>query len=173
MRFSNGASRWINVVLLTFVPNFEHSIYAQSAPATPDMTASILTPPPPAAPRINGPSVFGMRPGHPILFHVPATGDRPITYSADGLPEGTKLDAATGQLSGSIANEGTYKITLHASNAKGTHSRNFQLVVGDTIALTPPMGWNSYNIWSDQITQDRAPRRSQGDGLVRADRSRR
>jgi alpha-galactosidase len=128
----------------------------QTAPAPQDTTARILTPSPLATPRINGPSVFGVRPGHPIQFDVPVTGDKPISYSADNLPEGVKLDSVTGQLSGSVAKEGTYKITLHASNAKGKQGRAFRLVVGDTIALTPPMGWNSYNVWSDQITQQRA-----------------
>jgi alpha-galactosidase len=107
-------------------------------------------------PRINGPTIFGVRPGHPVLYRIPATGDRPMFFSADGLPSGVLLDAATGQLSGVVAREGTYPITLHASNAKGNQDRPFRLVVGDAIALTPPMGWNSYNVWSDQITQDRA-----------------
>ncbi len=88
----------------------------------------------------------------PIQFHVPVAGDKPIRYSADNLPDGVKLNTDTGQLSGSVAKEGTYKITLHASNAKGNQDRAFRLIVGDTIALTPPMGWNSYNVWSDQIT---------------------
>ncbi|HWB92132.1 MAG TPA: hypothetical protein VG605_09775, partial [Puia sp.] len=50
-------------------------INAQTADATysPD-SALILTPAPAAAPRINGPKVFGVRPGHPIVFTIPATG---------------------------------------------------------------------------------------------------
>ena len=38
----------------------------------------ILTPPAPAAPRINGARVFGVRPGHPFLFTIAATGERPM-----------------------------------------------------------------------------------------------
>ncbi|HUZ07465.1 MAG TPA: alpha-galactosidase, partial [Candidatus Paceibacterota bacterium] len=46
----------------------------------------ILTPPAPHTPRINGPDVFGVRPGSPFLYTIPATGDRPMTFSADHLP---------------------------------------------------------------------------------------
>jgi len=126
-----------------------------TAPAA-DLSAFILTPPAPASPRINGPSVFGVRPGHPLLYRIPATGNRPIAFSATGLPPGATLDSSTGRLGGAVAAEGTYPIILHASNASGSYDRSFRLVVGDTIALTPPLGWNSYNVWSDQITQDRA-----------------
>ena len=48
----------------------------------------ILTPPAPATPRINGASVFGVRPGSPFLFQVAATGDRPMAFAAAGLPSG-------------------------------------------------------------------------------------
>ena len=63
--------------------------------AAPTEEALVLTPKPPATPRINGARVFGVRPGHPFLFTIPATGQRPIEFAADGLPEGLKVDAAT------------------------------------------------------------------------------
>src|SRR5215831_6742182 len=40
----------------------------------------ILTPKPPATPRINGATIFGVRPGHPVLFTIAATGDRPMQF---------------------------------------------------------------------------------------------
>ncbi|MGN6505024.1 MAG: putative Ig domain-containing protein [Tepidisphaeraceae bacterium] len=120
-----------------------------TAPAGP-----ILTPPAGPKPRLNGASVFGVRPGHPILFTVPATGERPITFSATNLPDGVRFDSSTGRLSGTVEKAGDYTITLHATNAKGAASRPFKLVVGETLALTPPMGWNHYNIFGTHITQD-------------------
>jgi alpha-galactosidase len=114
----------------------------------------ILTPKPGPAPRINGPKVFGVRPGHPIVFTIPATGDRPMSFSATKLPEGVKLDSKTGRLSGSIAKPGEYVITLQAKNKVGTATRPFKIVVGETIALTPPMGWNSWNIYASKVTQE-------------------
>ncbi|HEY4328325.1 MAG TPA: putative Ig domain-containing protein, partial [Phycisphaerae bacterium] len=134
-----------------------HALCALSSaePPSADNSGAILTPPAPETPRINGAAVFGVRPGSPVIYHVPVTGLRPVRYSARGLPEGVKLDEATGNISGVTANAGTYKVALHAENAKGSATREFRMVVGDTIALTPPMGWNSYNVWSDQIDQER------------------
>ncbi len=82
---------------------------AQEAAATPAGAeeAVILTPKPPPTPRINGAKVFGVRPGHPFLFTVPATGDRPMTFSAEGLPAGLTLNTDNGHITGSIAKEGT------------------------------------------------------------------
>ena len=38
----------------------------------------ILTPPPAPTPRINGAKIFGVRPGHPLLYTIAATGQRPM-----------------------------------------------------------------------------------------------
>jgi alpha-galactosidase len=118
-------------------------------------TAAILTPKQGPEPRINGPKVFGVRPGNPIVFTIPATGDRPMTFSASDLPKGVKLDAQTGRLSGSIKKAGTYKLTLEARNKSGKATREFKIVVGEKIALTPPMGWNHWNIFGTRISQEK------------------
>ena len=49
----------------------------------PDYSSFIRTPPAPDTPRINGPDIFGVRPGSPFLYTIPATGDRPMTFSVD------------------------------------------------------------------------------------------
>lgn len=113
-----------------------------------------LTPPPPAEPRINGPAVFGVRPGSPFLYSIPATGDRPMTFAADGLPEGLSLDAATGRITGTGPARGEYRLTLRAKNAKGEATRAFRIVAGDRISLTPPMGWSSWNCHGKEISQE-------------------
>ena len=115
----------------------------------------ILTPPTPATPRINGPKVFGVRPGNPVLFTIPATGVRPIVFSAKGLPDGVSLDAKTGFLSGKVEKAGNYPILFTAKNAKGETSREFTLCVGETIALTPPMGWNSWNCFAHAVSDEK------------------
>src|ERR1700722_20709380 len=53
--------------------------------APPD-SLEILTPASPNTPQINGAKVVGVRPGHPLLYMIAATGTRPMTFSADGLP---------------------------------------------------------------------------------------
>ncbi len=65
----------------------------------------ILTPPAPDKPRINGPDIFGVRPGSPLLYTIPATGKRPMTFSATNLPSGLKLDQTTRRISGSLQSE--------------------------------------------------------------------
>src|SRR5580704_17842409 len=102
---------------------------------TPDLTAEIRTPKAPSTPQINGPSIFGVRPAHPFLYHIPATGDRPMKFSVESLPAGLKVDAATGQMTGSIAEAGAYTMTLRAKNALGVNEKKFKVVVGETIAL--------------------------------------
>ena len=115
----------------------------------------ILTPSPPVAPRINGPRVYGARPGHSFLYRIPCTGERPIKFSAQNIPAGLTLDNASGIISGTTPARGTYPLTLVAENAHGKNERVFKLVFGDTLALTPPMGWNHwythYNRISDAL----------------------
>ena len=68
----------------------------------------ILTPKAPATPRINGPSIYGQRPGRPFLYTIPATGDRPMKFAADHLPDGLNVDEATGRITGKVEKEGKY-----------------------------------------------------------------
>ena len=116
-------------------------------------TGIIRTPASARIPHINGPDVFGVRPGHPFFYHIPATGDRPMRFSADRLPNGLSLDAQAGTITGTVEKVGEYAVTLHATNALGTSDRPFRILVGETIALTPAMGWNSWNHYGSHITQ--------------------
>lgn len=141
--------------------------YSGSRPESTDApveAAVILTPPPPATPRINGAKVVGVRPGHPLLFMIPATGDRPMTFSADGLPPGLLLNAQTGLITGAVAKAGKYSVVLHATNTKGSTERELRIEVGDTIALTPPMGWNSWNCFARAVSDEKV--RAAADAMV-------
>jgi alpha-galactosidase len=113
----------------------------------------LLTPTPGPAPHINGPKVYGCRPGHPLLYRIPATGTRPMTFAADGLPEGVKLDAAAGIITGAVPNRGEFRVTLRAKNDQGADARTWKIVCGDTLALTPPMGWNSWYIHYHRVSE--------------------
>jgi alpha-galactosidase len=115
----------------------------------------ILTPPAPDTPRVNGPSVFGVRPGAPFLYSIPATGLRPMAFAVEGLPEGLALDPATGRITGKLASPGEHTVTLHAKNNLGRADKKFRIVVGEKIALTPPMGWSSWNCWGDAVSQEK------------------
>jgi alpha-galactosidase len=130
---------------------------------------NILTPAPPATPRINGPKIYGQRPGRPFLYTIPATGERPMTFAADGLPDGLAVDAQTGRITGTAPKAGEYAVTLRAANSHGTSEKPFKIVIGDRVALTPPMGWNSWNCWAGAVDQDkvlRSARAMASSGLV-------
>ena len=118
---------------------------APSPPAVRDYSAFILTPKPPDLPRINGAKIFGVRPGHPFLFTIAATGKRPMKFGALGLPHGLRVDPTSGRVTGTIAEPGQYVTTLTAENALGKTQRELRIVCGDRLALTPPLGWNSWN----------------------------
>jgi len=114
--------------------------------------AVILTPKPGPKPRITGARIFGVRPGSPFLFTIPATGDRPMKFAVENLPGGLKLDSGTGRISGAIDKRGEYLVTFIASNRLGTDRRVFKIVCGDRLALTPHMGWNSWYVWENYVT---------------------
>ena len=119
------------------------------------VTPYILTPAPAAAPRINSPRVFGVRPSSPILFKVAASGEKPLVYSARNLPENVTIDPATGILKGKVAQKGDYDIEIEVGNAHGKAVQHFVLKVGEKLSLTPPMGWNSWNCWGVSVTQEK------------------
>ncbi len=127
---------------------------ASPAPAT-STKAEILTPPAPDTPRINGPGVFGVRPDSPFFYSIPATGTRPIEFSAEGLPDGLKLDSASGRITGKLTEAGEHAVVFRAKNALGSAEKKFRILVGDKIALTPPMGWNSWNCWGGAVSQEK------------------
>lgn len=112
----------------------------------------LLTPPDSAKPALHGARVLGARPGSPILIRIAATGRAPMRLGARSMPPGLQLDAHTGVISGSIAARGTYKIELWARNALGNARRDLTIVVGDQLALTPPMGWNSWTAYGVDVS---------------------
>jgi alpha-galactosidase len=114
----------------------------------------IVTPKTPAQPKINGAKIVGLHPGHPLLYSIAATGNRPMTFDAINLPAGLTLDKQTGRISGTVTKPGQYVTTVTATNAAGTTSRALQIAVGPTIGLTPAMGWNPYNRFSIHVTQN-------------------
>ncbi len=105
----------------------------------------ILTPPPGPAPAINGPEVYGVRPGSPVIYRIPTTGSRPIRFIAKGLPATFRIDEANGIVTGHApASAGRHVVTFLAENDHGKDERKLTFVVGDKFALTPPMGWNHW-----------------------------
>ena len=115
----------------------------------------ILTPVAPAEPRFNTTPLYGVRPGSPIHFRFGVSGEKPMKFSSDDLPKGLTLNPDNGALSGSLGKAGSYTFTVKAKNAKGEQTQRFTIRCGSKIALTPPMGWNSWNCWGLSVTQDK------------------
>ena len=148
--------------------NFDHGDWADAAitlaggaaalpailthPRTLDAAPRIRIVPDSAAPAIHGARIVGGTPGRPFLFLIPATGAGPLTYTAKNLPSGLTLDSHTGIISGSLRKSGTASVALTVHGPKGTAKRNLSIVSGaHKLALTPPMGWNSWNVWGTSV----------------------
>ncbi len=120
---------------------------------TPKRNYYVLTPKAPNYPEINSAKVFGTRPGNPFLYTIGASGKRPMKFMAENLPAGLKLDSKTGQINGTINSAGKYMVTLIAVNKFGKAKQNLTISVDKDIALTPPMGWNSWNAFGKSVTE--------------------
>jgi len=118
-----------------------------------------------AEPAIHGPRIVGSTPGRPFLFMIPATGEGPLRFSAENLPAGLVLDPQTGIITGSLEKEGRTLVKLTVSGPRGAAGRNLTIVAEkDQLALTPPMGWNSWNVWG--LAVDDAKVRAAADAMV-------
>jgi len=115
----------------------------------------ILTPGPSAKPRINGTSIYGVRPGSPFLYRIPATGQKPLQFEVTGLPVGLSYDKLTGIIKGNIAKAGNYKLIFAVKNQMGASTKSFTIRCGDQIGLTPALGWNSWNCWGLSVSDEK------------------
>ena len=99
-----------------------------------------------AAPQFNGAQVIGVRPGAPLVWSLAVSGVRPMEYSAKRLPVGLVLDAKTGIITGTLKEKGEFTFTATAKNSAGKARKDIKFFCGDNLALTQPMGWNSYDV---------------------------
>jgi len=103
-------------------------------------------------PGIHPPRIVGATVGRPFLFRVSATGRPPLTFSADGLPEGITIDSTTGILGGRAGTAGTWLVEITAKNRMGRSKALMSIEVGPRkVALTPPMGWSSFGAFGSTI----------------------
>lgn len=102
-------------------------------------------------PRFNGAARIGIRPGTELIQPLAVTGARPLRYRVSGLPTGTRVDD-DGILRGvAPRTTGTHHLAVEVSNELGIATRTIELIVGDRLALTPPMGWNSWNVHATAV----------------------
>ncbi len=104
---------------------------------------------------ITSPRVHGVRPGHPFLFTVRTNAPGHREFGAEGLPDGLRIDPATGQISGYLTKPETFRVKVYADSDEGLLEAPLRIEVGENICLTPPMGWNSWNCWAESVTSER------------------
>ncbi len=140
-------SSYVNYIF-EFAHNKEQITYREETPY-------ILTPAPSEKPKINGAKIYGERPNKPFLYTIAATGSRPMTFDAINLPKVLTIDKKTGIITGSVSEKGEFKIMLTAKNKFGLAKSELKISIGETITLTPPMGWNSWNVWGLTVDQEK------------------
>jgi alpha-galactosidase len=106
-----------------------------------------------AAPHFNGAAVVGVRPGTPFIGSLAVSGEWPMNFASTKLPAGLALDSKTGIITGSLPKAGEYRFKATAKNSAGRAEAEIKIVCGDTLALTPPMGWNSYDAFGDSVVE--------------------
>ncbi len=118
-------------------------------------------------PAIHGARVVGATPGRPFLFLIPATGQAPLTFSAKNLPAGLTLDSNTGIISGTLQTPGETVSVITVSGPLGVSSRKLRIVGGEhKLALTPPLGWNSWNVWANAVDDGKV--RAAADSMIKS-----
>jgi alpha-galactosidase len=144
---------------------------APEASQRPEILAPAVEPMPPIAssrsrqPLLNYPRITGATPGKPFMFQIPASGDEPLTFAARNLPSGLTLDPKSGLITGSLEKPGRMPVEITVTNPRGKATGTITIVGGENaLALTPPLGWNSWNAWGNTVTAERV--RLSADGMV-------
>ncbi|HET8929667.1 MAG TPA: hypothetical protein VFN21_03315, partial [Acidimicrobiales bacterium] len=103
-------------------------------------------------PRLHGARRVGCRPGTEVIHPIAVSGERPLTWQVTGLPAGLTVDDE-GIIRGiAPADPGSIAIGVRVSNERGEIDETVELCLGDQLALTPPMGWNSWNVYGTDVT---------------------
>jgi hypothetical protein len=89
--------------------------------------------------------------GHGTAFRLLLRASHePVRFTADGLPDGLRLDKRTGVVSGTPSETGEFTVTTTAGNAAGDGRGTLTLTVG----TPPPAPW-TYGDLGDVVLDDR------------------
>ena len=105
-------------------------------------------------PQINLAGVYGASPGKPFLLRIPVTGQRPVRCTVESLPAGLTLDGNI--ISGCVASEGDYTVTIAAENTLGRCEKQVTLEIHPhRVLLTPLLGFTSWNAFGSAVSQEK------------------
>ncbi len=130
---------------------------------TATLTLTIL----PTAPVISSAATASGTVGSAFTYQITAS-NNPTNYSATGLPAGLNLNPATGQITGTPAEAGTFTITLSAKNAGGTGTATLTLTIVPTAPVISSAVTASGTVGSSftyQITASNNPTNYNATGL--------
>ncbi|MFO0985422.1 MAG: NPCBM/NEW2 domain-containing protein [Planctomycetota bacterium] len=151
---------WADAAIVTTGARLPHAVVPEAEPVA--MAMAMAPEPAILAPRITG----GSR-GRPFLFRIPATGAAPLRFAASGLPAGVALDAGTGIIAGALERDGVTDVSVTVTGKAGRATATLTIVCGSrAVALTPPMGWNSWNVWGTAVDDRKV--RAAADALVQS-----
>ncbi len=100
-----------------------------------NLTISVLV----APPVFTSATTAQGRVGAPFVFQVTANGN-PTEFGAAGLPDGLTIDPVTGKISGTPRQEGTFPVTLFATNSNRTVTFTLTLTITDA---PPVQAWGT------------------------------
>lgn len=105
--------------------------------------------------KINNSKTFGVRSNSSFIFSIKVLGETSIKYSVFNLPERLSFDPIKGIITGKIKQSGVYDVILRVESQGNKAEQNLKIVVGEEIALTPPMGWNHWNCWGSNVDENK------------------
>ncbi|WP_205325144.1 alginate lyase family protein [Glycomyces sp. YM15] len=115
-------------------------------PPSSEARAVMPTPPPPA---IATETTLFANAGKPFN-HLVRAGGEPTGFTADGLPDGLRIDATTGMITGTPNAQGEFDVQVSAANATGSDTASITL----TVEAPPPSPW-AYRDIGDVVPDER------------------
>jgi len=143
----NDHADWLNPEIMTLTDS-AGSISTYKPPALPvPQIANNLR----SNPELHNALLFGCSPKVPFEYRIPCSGAGVLHFSAKNLPNGLFLNPKTGIITGVIHNKIIQESELFVQSKFGTDHRIMTINSHGLLCLTPPMGWNSWNVWAGAV----------------------